>query len=441
MSRRVSAFAFFLISITVFRPTLAADDPLVLASTLYPPESFPIGPANFAAGGMAADDRFLAVGVTNEPGASGLQGAGAVYVYSRVAGSWQFTQRLSAPAPLENDYFGRSVAMDGEWLVAAAPRREVTALVGAEDRLEIFRLAGVTWIPHQTIVLPRTGPFGGVSDVVVEGTSLLVGRFRESVLNTEGGVASFVLIDGQWEFRGVIRPLDIEALDGFGVRVSINGERFAAVSQRGNGESMPDIGAAYVFVRDTNGDWTQEAKLDLAGDERWRGGISILGQTVVLGATKQVSGTRFVSAANVYVRGASGWARSAQFGDFATISTDIVWGEFALLSDSVVAVSAPNAWITPVGPVCSAIYVFRRSLAGRWGETDFLTGATNQPCGALGAGLAWVGDSLLATEPLGPGSAIPSDLRGNIRVFAPISALPDLLLSDGFETVAKPGHP
>lgn len=56
------------------------------------------------------------------PGADfGANGAGSVYVFDRLGGSWQQTHRLDAQTPSAGDELGSSLVMTGETLIAGAP--------------------------------------------------------------------------------------------------------------------------------------------------------------------------------------------------------------------------------------------------------------------------------------------------------------------------------
>ncbi len=59
-------------------------------------------------------------------GSAGEDWAGAAFVYTRTSGRWVEAQRLSPPHLEAEDNFGRSVALDSNTIVVAAPGRSMT---------------------------------------------------------------------------------------------------------------------------------------------------------------------------------------------------------------------------------------------------------------------------------------------------------------------------
>lgn len=58
-----------------------------------------------------------------------------------------------------------------------------------------------------------------------------------------------------------LTAFDAVANDRFGWSVSADSDTMVVGAWGDDDEAAPDAGAAYVFVRDTGGNWTQQAKL------------------------------------------------------------------------------------------------------------------------------------------------------------------------------------
>jgi hypothetical protein len=106
----------------------------------------------FAQGGGAAQDQFgtavaikggrIAIGA---PGvdADGKEGVGAVYVFAGSPTFWSQQAKLTVANPLEFEGMGRSVAIDGDLLVAGAPFQ---SRMGKQDGVAYaFSRSGVSW--------------------------------------------------------------------------------------------------------------------------------------------------------------------------------------------------------------------------------------------------------------------------------------------------------
>jgi hypothetical protein len=87
---------------------------------------------------VALSGSWLAVGAHNTDDGS-LADAGAVFVYELVGDVWTFRERLTAPSPAANGYFGHAVALDGNHLVASETGR---------DRVHVFQHDGSSWVAH-----------------------------------------------------------------------------------------------------------------------------------------------------------------------------------------------------------------------------------------------------------------------------------------------------
>ncbi len=72
----------------------------------------------------------------------GLSGAGAAYVYVRSGSSWSQQVKLISPNPAGGGYFGTSVSIDGDRVVAGAPREYISTVRGGSAH--VFKRASGT---------------------------------------------------------------------------------------------------------------------------------------------------------------------------------------------------------------------------------------------------------------------------------------------------------
>ena len=96
------------------------------------------------------------------------------------------------------------------------------------------------------------------------------------------------LSQGDWIQEAKLTASDGAAGDRFGLSASIHGDT-AIVGALEDDANVIDSGSAYVFVRNANGDWIQEAKLtasDGAAEDRFGDSVSIHDDPAIVGAPR-----------------------------------------------------------------------------------------------------------------------------------------------------------
>lgn len=162
---------------------------------------------------VSADGGTLAIGARFEaggqagPGATGaddsVAGAGAVYVFGRVASGWAQQAYLKSTAPAADDRFGSSVALtaDGTMLAVAVPREDTggagfggagaTGPIANSGGVQVFARDGSTWTPRATLKATNPGVadrFGTGVSMSADGSTIAVGAASES--SAETGVSA-----------------------------------------------------------------------------------------------------------------------------------------------------------------------------------------------------------------------------------------------------------
>ena len=169
-----------------------------------------------------------------------LNGSGAAFAFARDgAGSWVQEAYIKASNAEIGDAFGHSVATSGDTSVVGAPGEDgaVTGINGDESN--------------------NGAPGSGAAYVFVRSS------------------------DGNWTQEAYLKPLDTLAGAGFGYTVAIDGDTIAVSAWR------QEVGVVYLFTRDANGAWAQEASVvpaDDAYDVGFADAIDIEGDTLAVGA-------------------------------------------------------------------------------------------------------------------------------------------------------------
>ncbi len=181
-------------------------------------------------------------------------GKGAVYVFTQSGNAWTRAARLTASDGANNDSFGRSVAIDGDTIVAGAWRDGD----GGTDSgsVYVFTKPQAGW-SNMTQTAKLTASDAAQNDffgwsVAIDGDNVVVGAYgNDDDGSNSGSVYLFTKRSGVWVTTTEIVKLtapDAAAGDQFGYSVAAGGGSRAIVGAPGDDrDSDSDIGAAYVF--------------------------------------------------------------------------------------------------------------------------------------------------------------------------------------------------
>ncbi len=300
---------------------------------------------------VAIDGDTLVIGAAQQDSTN----AGAAYVFQRSGDAWVQQAFLKADNADAADEFGFSVAIDGDSLVVGAIKEDsVSATSGAAY---VFQRSGDNWNQQAYLKALHTGvnDWFGYS-VAIDGDTLVVGAIREdSNANTIDGDQSnndagdagaayvFQRSGDTWQQHTYLKGSNAAANDWFGHSVAIDGDTLVVGSTRDDSDVI-DSGAAYVFQR--SGDtWHQQAQLKASNpdsSDQFGSSVAIDGDTLVVSATGEDSNTRGINgeqqnndanasgAAYVFQRSGDTWQQQAYLkasntdaGDEFGISVDI----------------------------------------------------------------------------------------------------------------------
>lgn len=238
-----------------------------------------------------ADDRFgWAVALHGDIAVIGIEGwdfdnppLGAAYVFSRDgAGVWTERQKLTAFDGAPGDYFGASLAVNGNSIVVGARGDDGSGTLLDVGAAYVFTSdsSGV-WSLQQKLSAPSSSEsdgFGGQVDVEAD----------TAVIAASGADAAYVFTrdsTGTWAQRQTLSPADATG-NGFGKSVSLNGD-YAVIGAFLDDQSAVNAGAAYVFGRNSAGVWSQQQKLvagDAADGDYFGFSVDLDGTELVVGA-------------------------------------------------------------------------------------------------------------------------------------------------------------
>jgi hypothetical protein len=210
---------------------------------------------------VAISDDFIIVGAQKNDEAGVDSGAAYIYkrsVVERAEGEWEEVAVLTPPDAQENERFGISVAIDKNTVIIGAN--------GADDNGEnsgaayIFTLGDDDeWLFTQKLVAPDGEPGDNFGfSVAIYGNQAVVGAVWDG--EKSGSVYVYILNRGTWTVEGKFVADGGNPDDQFGWSLAM-WEQTIAVGAFADDTSGLDSGAVYIFEKDPNQVWYQQARV------------------------------------------------------------------------------------------------------------------------------------------------------------------------------------
>jgi hypothetical protein len=175
---------------------------------------------------------------------------GAVYLFERRAGVWEFAQKLTTASGLVDDAFGYSLAFDetGTRLVASVPGANF--VVPDTGSALVFTRVGATWQLTQTVRPPRpvAGSLVGLR-VALSSRVLALGAPDDSSLGDyTGRVHVYRWSGAQFDFAQTLETAERNSFEFFGNALAVDGVRLAIGAPGRIGDDfVADRGAVYLI--------------------------------------------------------------------------------------------------------------------------------------------------------------------------------------------------
>ncbi|WP_159931184.1 hypothetical protein [Oceanicoccus sp. KOV_DT_Chl] len=180
-------------------------------------------------------------------------GAGAVYIFAQQHGHWKQQAKLIAYDARSDDGFGSSLAIENNVLAVGVPAKYKEDDYTRRGAVYIYSRNAGSWQYIQKLEASDALPgdsFG--KSVSLQGRNLAVGASQQGE-NNVGAVYLFTLNDGSWTELHKLPAFDQSSYDYFGGNVAItNG--VLAVSASGDDDAGNSAGSMYVFYLDADND-------------------------------------------------------------------------------------------------------------------------------------------------------------------------------------------
>ena len=233
-------------------------------------------------------------GTTAAVGAPNVADTGAVYVFTKGESDWGTPSRLTAQDAATRDAFGVSLAIsaNGGTVITGATGRNANA-----GTAYIFRQNGNGWSQSAQLTPgdSAAGDFFGLS-VAINGDGSAVAVSAPNSATYRGAVYVFYFTETNWVQSVALSVNDGAANDRFGNSVTLSGDGVVLVvgAPNKNGQT----GAAYVFGRigGRYGAYIQQSALtanDATADDRYGIAVAVSanGDTALIGASEKNAAT------------------------------------------------------------------------------------------------------------------------------------------------------
>jgi hypothetical protein len=347
---------------------------------------------------VAVSESTAVVGAWKDDVGANFDDQGSAYVFIRSGGAWTQEAKLVAAEGALEDFFGYSVAVSGDTAIVGAYLDDVGANVD-QGSATVFTRSGNTWGLQAQLLAGdgAAGDYFGIS-VAVDGDMAVVGALGDDVGANQGqGSATVYTRSGAvWSSQAQLVAADGAPGAQFGRSVGVHGDTVVVGAPYHDEGAEFDQGAAYVLTR-SGAAWNQQKLLawDGASTDLFGNSVAVNGDTVLVGALFDgIGANSSQGSAHVFVRTGGSWSEQAQLlaadgsvGDLFGISVAVYGDTAAVGADGANVGTNTNQ---------GAAYLFTRN-GGTWGQKARLWpqgGAEDDSFGisvALSPGIAVVG--------------------------------------------------
>jgi hypothetical protein len=323
---------------------------------------------------------------------------GSAWVFARVGNRWIGPDMmLSTSFASTDDRFGRAVAISGDTAVIGVPEDNVGANID-QGSVYVFVRSGLIWTQQAQLFATggAAGDYFGIS-VAIQGDTIVVGASLDDVgANADQGSAYvFVRSGTSWAQQAQLNGAAGAASDRFGISVAIDASTVVVGANDDDVGANANQGSAFVFTR-SGVAWTQQAQLTSTGgaaSDNFGIDVAIEGDLAVIGADgDDVGANADQGSVYTFVRSAGSWSQQAQLNVFGGLATDALGVSVAISGDTIVA--GANSDDVGVNVNQGAAYVFTFS-GTTWQQQAQLIAASGAPGDGFGRAVAIAGDAVI----------------------------------------------
>lgn len=319
-----------------------------------------------------------------DPGDVGLNASGGssgvVYIFTRTGEVWTEQQIIfyKEEANPSQTQFGNGVSInaDATWMVVGFYHDDIKA--SNAGAALIYHRTGTKWVLQQKLYAPDPTAdvyFGSACAINTDGNAILVSSTQKSDLGMSAGVSYlFTRLGGTWTYRGKVYPDDAVTGQGFGGGTSFFGDDHFVVGSTGDNEYGHTHGSVYIFENkvkptDVNPPSGLSELYNFASNEpqaeSWFGRSSAMNATgdyALVGESHWDNGAiQNLGRVHVYQRTGQNWAPVSTILAPDGVANDCFGVSVAVNSDATMALIGALYRVEGGIAARGAVYVFTRS--------------------------------------------------------------------------------
>ncbi|MCD4652482.1 FG-GAP repeat protein [bacterium] len=238
---------------------------------------------DFFGASVAIDGNYAVAGAYGTDSSSDFR-SGSVYIYRFDGVTWHKDIRLSDSTSSSYDDYGSAVSVSGEYVFVGVPGDDDNGTNSGS--VFVYHSDAGSWSFHQKLMSGSDNDNFGKS-ISVDGAWAAIGAFKDSTYHNESGAVYMYHFDGvNWTETQKIKAGDPNATDWFGLAVALDGQQLLIGAPYDN-DNGPESGSIYIFSYD-NGTWTQQEKIsasDGSANQLFGAALDISRKYAVVGAS------------------------------------------------------------------------------------------------------------------------------------------------------------
>ncbi len=343
---------------------------------------------------------------------------GAAYIFKEnTSGNWIQVAKLTASDRAVDDYFGYSVSISGDFAMVGAYREDENALgdetVSNAGSVYIFKNDGSdNWSQVQKKIASNRSEnnYYGYS-VSVNGEYAVVGAYG---YRSSRGLA-YVLKKGTsdaWSEIQIIYSTDGSAYDCFGSSVSIDETTRAVIvgaenedEDAENKNTLYSAGSAYIFNNDGSDSYSQTQKI--VPDSSYREDHAGFGSSVSISGSYVVVGTPYEShtgaSGTVYIfknNGSGNWTQNSRITAGSDSDNNSFYGRSVAIEGDYVIIGAEGEGDDASGnnykSSAGAVYFLKNDGSGNWTQENKIVASDRNSSDSFGCSVAISGEWIIS---------------------------------------------
>jgi hypothetical protein len=352
----------------------------------------------------AAGDRFgQSVAISGDTAVIGASNddanRGAAYVFVRTGTVWSQQQKLTASDGAAGDFFGFSVAINGNTIAVGSPSDDIDVFSDDKGSVYVFTQVSGSWIEQTKLFASDREDEDkfGISVALNSSGTLVIGAYFDDIggNSNQGSVYVYSGTGPIWFFQTKLTASDGVADDNFGEKVAIDGNWILVGSYRDDIGANVDQGSAYLFDSLSSYAETKLTNPSVAANGLFGFSVAISGDFVVVGAMNDIVLGVSSGSATIFVRSGGSWILDQTV--FPTSGQNLErFGHSVGVSGGTVVIGAEQTFLPNVQ---GSVYLFEK-ISGVWTRQQQIFASDSASPINFGYSIAISGINIIVGSPI-----------------------------------------